>query len=116
MNYLELYEAMLEEATEKTAEAQKIDDQMEGIAKYAAAADEIFDEYVNSNGAEFDDYDEEDVAKLATLMIEHDAAVLEAQEAEEIEMEAAMAKVAEADQLGRIQAQAFIDELYRLAE
>lgn len=100
-NLLEVYNDMLAsqnvQEQEKVAEAQvasEVDERMEVLTKYAQAAD-------NALAAEFgEDYEEEDVIKLAQLMINHD-----------IEQEEAMEKVAEAYQMGVIMARGFKAEM-----
>lgn len=90
MNLLEQYENMLKEAEvdqEKTAE-------MEVLEKYASVAEELLEENYG------DDYNAKDVEDLAYGLIEKDAAE-----------EEAMEKIAEIDQMGRIMAHAFVDEL-----
>jgi len=87
---LDVYNQMVKEAEE----AQVADEAVTEIAKYAEAADQLL-------AAEYgEDYNAEDVEKLAAMMIEHD--VEENEEAE---------KVAEWENAGRVMAQAFIDEL-----
>jgi len=83
----------------KEAEAtQEVDERVEVLAKYAEAADGLLaDEYG-------EDYDENDVEKLATLMINYD-----------IENEEAAEKVAEFEQAGQIMANAFAQELDRIS-
>ena len=101
MNLLEVYEEMVKTATEAEAaeevqaeEQATVDERVEVLAKYATAADKLLaDEYG-------EDYGEEDVEKLAAMMIEHD-----------VEQEEIVEKVAELDQAGRIMARAFKDEL-----
>ena len=104
-NLIDVYNNMLEtravEAEEevKVAEAtQEVDERVEVLAKYAEAADSLLsDEYG-------EDYDENDVEKLATLMINYD-----------IEQEETAEKVAEFEQAGQIMAHAFAQELDRLS-
>lgn len=106
VNLLEVYENMVKtaekEAVVEEANAEEetvVNERVEVLAKYAAAADQLLtDEYG-------DDYGEEDVEKLASMMLQHD-----------VEQEDAMEKVAELDQAGRIMARAFRDELERTAE
>ena len=89
-NLLEVYNNMVKEAEE----AQVAEEAVAEIAKYAEAADQLL-------AAEYgEDYNAEDVEKLASMMIEHDIA--ENEEAE---------KVAEWENAGRVMAQAFIEEL-----
>ncbi len=106
MNLLDVYDNMVksaeDEAVSEEANAEEeaaINERVEVLAKYAAAADQLLtDEYGK-------DYGEEDVEKLASMMLQHD-----------VEQEEVMEKVAELDQAGRIMARAFKDELERNAE
>ena len=94
MNLIQLHNEMLGYNYEKTAEQEIVDERLEILEKYASFADQaLSDEFGN-------DYDEDDVVKLAEMLIAND-----------IETEEAAEKVAEADQLGRIHARAFVDEL-----
>lgn len=105
-NLLEVYENMVKtaenEAVVDEANAEEsvvINERVEVLSKYAAAADQLLtDEYG-------EDYGEEDVEKLASMMLQHD-----------VEQEAVTEKVAELDQAGRIMARAFKAELERTAE
>lgn len=93
MNLLERYEGM-----QKEAEAQALEqDRINAIVKYASLAEERLSE------AYGDDYTEDDVIKVAEFMIDSDLAVEEEQE-----------KIAEYDQLGRIMAHAYADELAKI--
>ena len=104
-NLIDTYNNMLEaravEAEDQVKEAeatQEVDERVEVLAKYAEAADGLLsDEYG-------EDYDENDVEKLATLMINYD-----------IEQEEAAEKVAEFEEAGQIMAHAFAQELDRLS-
>ena len=104
-NLIDTYNAMLEERATveedqvKEAEAsQAVDERVEVLAKYAEAADGLLaDEYG-------EDYEEADVEKLATLMINYD-----------IDQEEAMDKVAEFEEAGQIMAHAFAQELDRIS-
>lgn len=102
---LDRYEEVLEKVAEEQLEQepQLTEEQAEIIYKYASVADELLaDEFGN-------DYEAEDVEKLATLMLQHDLAVEEQEEQD-------MAKIAEAEELGIIQARAFANELVRLSQ
>lgn len=97
-NLLSVYEAM--KAMEKTAEyneqQRQADPTEEIITKYAELADDLlYQEFGN-------DYNENDVVKLAEMMIENDAAIVEETE-----------KVAELRQAGQIMAEEFIETLER---
>lgn len=101
MGLLEVYESMraAQQETEKVAEAQnnvanEVDERMEVLEKYASLADELLtSEYGN-------DYEEQDVVKLAQLLINHD-----------MEIQEQMEKVAELEEAGIIMAKAFKAEL-----
>jgi len=104
-NLLDAYNNMLEnrvvtaEENVKEAEAtQEVDERVEVLAKYAEAADGLLAEEYG------EDYNESDVEKLATLMINYD-----------LEQEEAMDKVAEFEQAGQIMAHAFSQELDRIS-
>ena len=104
-NLLDVYNNMLDsraaEAEEQVKEAeatQEVDERVEVLAKYAEAADGLLSEEYG------EDYNEEDVEKLAKLMIDYD-----------IEQEEAAEKVAEFEQAGQIMAHAFAQELDRLS-
>jgi len=86
------------EEMQKQAEAEReVQERVEVLVKYATAAEQMLaDEFG-------DKYTEDDVIKLASFLIDHDLETMEEQE-----------KVAEYDQLGRIMAQAFVDELNKL--
>ena len=106
VNILDVYEGMVkaaeEEAVVEEASAEEeavINERVEIIAKYAAAADELLSDEYGKN------YGEEDVEKLASMLLQHD-----------VEQEEVMEKVAELDQAGRIMARAFKDELEKSAE
>lgn len=91
---LETYNAMVKEAEELQPVLEEQNEQMEVLAKYAAAADELLaNEYGNN-------YTKEDVEELATMLINHDAGIQEQQE-----------KVAELYEAGVIMAKAFKAEL-----
>jgi hypothetical protein len=112
VNYLELYNEMVSggvektatatEEVEQTAEAAEVDARMETIYKYASLADHFLAEEFG------EDYAEEDVVKLAQMMIVDDLKKEEEAEQKEI----AMQKVAEMYQLGRIAGRGFKDEVY----
>ena len=104
-NLIDTYNAMLEERATaeedqvKEAEAsQAVDERVEVLAKYAEAADGLLAEEYG------EDYEEADVEKLATLMINYD-----------IDQEEAMDKVAEFEEAGQIMAHAFAQELDRIS-
>jgi len=90
-----IVEEVVEETTEeKTASAEDL----EVIEKYASAADDLLAQEYG------EDYKEEDVIELATMMINHDQenAIAEAEEAE---------KTASLEEAGRIMAKAFLAEI-----
>lgn len=87
---LEVYNDMNKQAEVDELQKERVDT----IVKYASAAEEMLE----ANYGE--DYNEEDVAKLAEFLIENDIAAEDDQE-----------KVAEYDQLGRIMARSFLDEV-----
>ena len=91
-------DAEAEEAVKEAEATQEVDERVEVLAKYAEAADNLLAEEYG------EDYNEEDVEKLATLMINYD-----------IEQEEAMDKVAEFEQAGQIMAHAFAQELDRIS-
>jgi len=94
MKLLDVYNEMTKEAETEVVE----NDEMVVIAEYTTAADQLL-------AAEYgEDYNEQDVEKLASMLIEHDAN-------EEIEQ----AKYAEWDAQGRVMARAFVDELNKEA-
>ncbi|HNW88159.1 MAG TPA: hypothetical protein PKN48_00720 [Bacteroidales bacterium] len=87
---IDVYGELVKEAEVKVAEEKVAE-----LAKYAEAADTLL-------AAEYgDDYNAEDVEKLASMMYEHDMGIVP-QETE---------KVAELQEAGRIMARAFIEEL-----
>ena len=92
---LKIYEDM-----QKVAEADEVKKQrLDVIVKYATLAEEMLEE-------KFDDkYGEEDVIKVAEFLIDSD-----------LEAEAEQEKVAEYDQLGRIMARAYLDEMAKVSE
>jgi len=92
-NLLDKYEEM-----QKIAELEELkQDRINAIVKYASLAEEALEEQYG------DDYNEDDVIKVAEFMIDSDLAQEEEQE-----------KIAEYDQLGRIMAHAYADELARI--
>jgi predicted ATP-dependent protease len=92
-NLLETYEQL-----QKQAEYDELDkERVDVIVKYASLAEEKLSDAYGDN------YTEDDVIKVAEFMIDNDLAVEEEQE-----------KIAEYDQLGRIMARAYIDELSRI--
>ena len=97
-NMLESRAVEAEEATKEAEATQEVDERVEVLAKYAEAADNLLSEEYG------EDYNEEDVEKLAKLMINYD-----------IEQEEAMSKVAEFEQAGQIMAHAFAQELDRIS-
>ena len=97
-NMLESRAVEAEEAVKEAEATQEVDERVEVLAKYAEAADNLLAEEYG------EDYNEEDVEKLATLMINYD-----------IEQEEAMDKVAEFEQAGQIMAHAFAQELDRIS-
>ena len=103
MSLLDTYNSMLAqsqaqqvEEVEKTAAATEVDERIAVLEKYAALADDLLEQ---EHGSE---YTEDDVVKLAQLMINHDIQVQEEQE-----------KVAELHDAGIIMAKAFKEELAR---
>lgn len=96
MDLLNVYNQMKEaEAQQKEASVEE-DGQKEVLRKYASAAEGALREEYG------DDFDVEDVEKLASMMIEHD-----------LQQEYMEEKVAEYAQAGTIMAKAFKDELER---
>jgi hypothetical protein len=101
MGLLDVYESIIasQQEAEKVAEEQAqvtgvVDERMEVLEKYAALADDLLaKEYGN-------DYEKEDVVKLANLLINHD-----------LEVNEQMEKVAELHEAGIIMAKAFKAEL-----
>jgi len=105
MSLLEKYEAMkLAEAeeVEKTAEEAELEkiaeEDLEILTKYATVADNLLAEEFG------EDYNEDDVVKLATKLIENDVA-----EAEDYE------KIAALEEAGQIIAKSFLAELNKEA-
>ena len=105
ISLIDLYNKSLEvESTEETTEEVKLaEEQKEVLKTYATLADNALKEEYKK------EYNEDDVVKLAGLMIEHDQKI--AEEEAEIEEEANMAKVAEAVELGQIMAHSFKTEM-----
>ena len=90
MSLLQTYENM-----QKTAEADEVmQDRVEVLEKYASLSEEMLEAEYGT------DYNEADVEKLASALIDNDLTV-----EEEVE------KVAELETSGRIMARAFIAEL-----
>ncbi len=89
-NLTQLHEEMLKEA----AEQAEIQENVNILVKYASYAEELLEEKFG------DDYTADDVEKLAEALIDNDLAV-----------EAEQEKVAEYDELGRIMARGFLNEL-----
>lgn len=103
MGLLDVYNNMraAQEEQEKVAEVQteqyqEVDARLEELEKYASFADELLTQEFG------DDYSEDDVVKLAELMISHD-----------VEMQQEYEKVAELHEAGIIMAKAFKEELAR---
>lgn len=97
MSLIDIHEEMLKEAKEQEVteeENEEVKERLEVLSKYAALAEELLEEEYG------EDYNEEDVTKLAEYIIDSD---LQAQEEYE--------KVAEYDQYGRIMARAYVDEI-----
>lgn len=91
-NLLEVYEDMLKQAEEQ----ELVNERVEFLAKYAAAAEELLQaEYPNN-------YAKEDVIALADRLIDHDVQVSELQE-----------KTAELDAQGREMAHDYIKEVLK---
>ncbi len=101
MSLLERYELMKQaEQVEEvsTEEQEKVAAEMEILAQYAEAAEEGLK-------AEFgNDYDLEDVEKLAEMLIQKD-----------LEINDEETKVAELDEAGKIMAQSFAEELQKIS-
>ena len=98
---LEIYNNMVKEASEAEVEKEAedmVEARMEVLAKYAEYATELLKEEYG------EDFAEEDVTKLASMLIEDHIAQEEMEE-----------KVAEYAQAGQIMARAFKDELDKLA-
>ena len=92
---LKIHEEMV-----KVSEEQKLqDERVDAIVKYATQAEELLSKELK------DDYNEEDVIKVAETLIDAD---LETEEEQE--------KVAEYDQLGRIMARSFLEEIEKTEE
>jgi hypothetical protein len=92
-NLLEKYEEL-----QKQAEAERIkQERINVLVKYATLAEEKLSEKFGDN------YNEDDVIKVAEFLIDSDLAA-----------EAEYEKIAEYDQLGRIMARAYIDELGKI--
>ncbi len=89
-NLTQLHEEMLKQAAEDQATQENVN----VLVKYATYAEELLEERFG------DDYTEDDVEKLAEALIENDLAV-----------EADQEKVAEYDELGRVMARGFLNEL-----
>jgi len=89
-NLLEKYEEMRKEAALNEITAGRV----EILEKYATVAEELLEQTAG------DDYTEEDVIKVAKYLINADLVEEEEQE-----------KIAEYDQLGRIMARGYLDEL-----
>jgi len=89
-NLTELHEEMLKQA----AENEKMQETVNVLVKYASYAEELLEERFG------EDYTADDVEKLAEALIDNDLAV-----------EAEQEKVAEYDELGRIMARGFLNEL-----
>ncbi|HEC67166.1 hypothetical protein LCGC14_1399900 [marine sediment metagenome] len=102
MSLLKTYELMKQAEQEvevSTEEQEKVAEEMEVLAKYAEAAEEGLK-------AEFgEDYSLEDVEKLAEMLIQRD-----------LEIEDEEVKVAELAEAGQIMAQAFAEELQKIAD
>ncbi len=102
MSLLKTYELMKQAEQEvevSTEEQEKVAEEMEVLAKYAEAAEEGLK-------AEFgEDYDLEDVEKLAEMLIQRD-----------LEIEDEEVKVAELAEAGQIMANAFAEELQKIAD
>jgi hypothetical protein len=92
-NLLDKYEEMQKKAETEALEQKRV----ETIVKYASLAEEALSERFGDN------YNEDDVIKVAEFLIDND---LKAEEEYE--------KIAEYDELGRIMARAYIDELSKL--
>jgi len=90
MSLINTYNEMVKEAEVD----ESVNERVEILEKYASAAEEMLDAEYGEN------YDANDVQKLAAALIDRD---LEAEEDYE--------KIAELDTAGRIMARAFIDEL-----
>lgn len=96
MSLLARYEEMQKLAAEQQAAEQEQIEKVAFLTKYASAAEELLEkEYGN-------DYNADDVEKLAEYLI-----VADMEASEEAE------KVAEYDEAGRIMARAFMDEVQK---
>lgn len=101
MSLLDTYENMMNSAKEVAEQEEQekqaaavVEQRVEVLAKYAEAADGILaDEYGN-------DYNEKDVVKLASYMLDND-----------IQEEEKMNKVAEYVEAGQVMARSFVEEL-----
>jgi len=90
---MNLYDGM-----KKQAEQEQLDEaRLQVIYKYASAAEELLEKQYGANN-----YEAADVEKLAEFLINAD-----------LEKEESIEKVAEYDELGRIMARSFIDELQK---
>jgi len=102
MDLIDVYNNMISDVEEeKVAEQEEnvVQERMDKLAAYAEKANELLiDEYGEGN------YKEDDVTKLASLLIEHDQDYYEKQE-----------KVSEYAQAGQIMAHSFKQELDKLA-
>ena len=97
MGLLDVYTNMVNSQyeTEKVAEAtEAVDERVQVLEKYAELADNLLAEEYGNN------YEKEDVVKLANLLINHD-----------LEVQEQMEKVAELHEAGIIMAKAFKAEL-----
>jgi hypothetical protein len=91
---LAVHDQMMKQAAQKEAEDRVVSERVEVLQKYAEYAEALMQKnYPNGHS-------EEDVVKLAELLIAHD-----------IEEEEEQQKVAELDEAGRIMARAFVDEV-----
>jgi lysyl-tRNA synthetase class II len=90
MSLIDTYNEMVKESEVN----EELQERVEVLEKYASAAEELLE---NEYG---DNYDANDVQKLAEALIDYD---LQAEEEQE--------KIAELDAAGRIMARSFLDEL-----
>ena len=90
MDLLNVYDNMQKEAALDAENRERV----EILAKYASLAEELLNDKYG------DDYNEADVTKLASYLIDNDVSVHEAQE-----------KVAEYVEAGTVMARAFINEV-----
>ena len=115
LNLLSVYDEMIKQAAaqpEVTNEPEGELTEEQILNKYAEAAVEYLVETVGENK-----FTQDDVVKTASAMIESDQELIKQAEAqEEVEVNEAMQKVAEAHELGTIMAQSFLTTLAQTQE